>query len=217
MSKTKVLLAMGIILLFVGLSVSPATAKTSIKDKYFTNTNFTEEELEELESFMPKLMEEMAKATSCAELLKILNAFIKDCGNRPIIGFLLEIVKEIMNVMNNINDLRPLKTNAFIMSWGFANKINPFKDNKFQLYRPLTAWYYSGKSNLLLNSRTIIIDFHPFNIKMLTGRQIGFMRNFAGIYFHRETTLTDKSYTFFMGKTAAVRGFDLSILNILGQ
>ena len=65
--------------------------------------------------------------------------------------------------------------------------------------------------------RTIIIDFQPFKINMLTGRQIGFMRNFAGIYSHRETTLTQKSHTFFMGKTAAIRGFDLSILNILGQ
>ena len=127
------------------------------------------------------------------------------------------IIKEIMRTMNRVNGLRPLKTNAFIMSWGFANKINPFKENKLQLFRPLTAWYYSGKSKLILNSKTIIIDFDPFNIKLLTGRQVGFMRNFAGIYLHRETTLTEKSYTFFMGKTAATRGFDLSGLNIIGQ
>ena len=214
MSKTKVLLAMGIILLFVGLSVSPATAK-------ITNTNvigkFTEIELEEMRILMPRLMEEMSTATSCAELLTILTTFMKNCGNHPILELLIKIVREILDVMNRADGLRPLKTNAFIMSWGFANKINPFKENKLQLYRPLTAWYYSGKSNLILNSRTIIIDFQPFKINMLTGRQIGFMRNFAGAYFHRESTLTDKSYTFFMGKTAAVRGFDLSILNILGQ
>lgn len=209
MSKTKVLLAMGIILLFVGLSVSPATAKV-------IKTDLTEK-LNDMEGIISELMEKMSQATSLSHLLEILTTFTKGRVNYPIIGLIMMIIREIMDVMNKINGLRPLKTNAFIMSWGFSNKINPFKDNKFQLYRPFTAWCYSGKSNLILNSRTIIIDFQPFKINMLTGRQIGFMRNFAGIYSHREATLTQKSYTFFMGKTAAVRGFDLSILNILGQ
>lgn len=209
MTKTKVLLAMGIILLFIGLSFSPATAKV-------IKTDLTEK-LNDMEGIIPKLMDEMSQATSISHLLEILTTFTKGCGNHPIIGLIMMIIREIMDVMNRINGLRPLKTNAFIMSWGFANKINPFKDNKFQLYRPFTAWSYSGKSNLIVNSRTIIIDFSPFSIKMLTGRQIGFMRNFAGIYSHRETTLTQRSHTFFMGKTAAIRGFDLSILNILGQ
>jgi len=207
MSKTKVMLAMGIILLFIGLSFSPATAKVIKTDLI---------ELNDMD-IIPELMEKMSQATSLSHLLEILTTFTKGRGNNPIIGFIMMIIIEIMDVMNKINGLRPLKTNAFIMSWGFSNKINPFKDKMFQLYRPFTAWCYSGKSNLILNSRTIIIDFQPFKINMLTGRQIGFMRNFAGIYSHREATLTQKSYTFFMGKTAAVRGFDLSILNIIGQ
>jgi len=209
MSKIKVLLAMGIILLFIGLSFSPATAKVTKTDVI--------EKLNNMEGIIPELMEKMSQATSLGNLLEILNTFTKSYGNHPIIGLIMMIIREIMDVMNKINGLRPLKTNAFIMSWGFSNKINPFKDNKFQLYRPFTAWSYSGKSSLILNSRTIIIDFQPFKINMLTGRQIGFMRNFAGIYSHRETTLTQKSHSFFMGKTAAIRGFDLSILNILGQ
>ena len=209
MSKIKILLAMGIILMFIGLSFSPATAKIIKTD--------LSEKIENMEGVIPALMDEMSKATSCAQLMDILTDFMKGSGNHPIIGLIMMIIKEIMGIMNRINGLRPLKTNAFVMSWGFASKINPFKDNKFQLYRPLTGWAYSGKSNLILNSRTIIIDFQPFSIKMLTGRQIGLMRNFAGIYSHRETTLTQKSHTFFMGKTAAVRGFDLSVLNILGQ
>ena len=98
MSKTKVLLAMGIILLFVGLSVSPATAK-------ITNTNvigkFTEIELEEMRILMPRLMEEMSTATSCAELLTILTTFMKNCGNHPILELLIKIVREILDVMNS--------------------------------------------------------------------------------------------------------------------
>lgn len=210
MTKMKVLFGIGTILLFIGLAFSPATAK-------IINNNFKDENLVELERIIPKLMDDIETASSCPELIGILSTFMNEYRNHPILDFVMKIIKELLDIMSRINSLRPLNTNAFILSWGFANKINPFKDNKLQLYRPLTVWCYSGKSNLILNSRTIIIDFAPFKIKMLTGRQFGFMRNFAGIYLHRETTLTDKSYTFFMGKSAAIRGFDLSILNVLGQ
>jgi len=209
MKKVKVILAMGIISLFIGLSVSPATAK-------IVKTDLTQD-LEEMKDLIPELMDEMSKATSLNDLIERLNIFAEGCRGHPILTLVMTIIHELLDILNRVNGLRPLKTNAFIMSWGFSNKINPFKENKLQLYRPFTGWCYSGKSNLILNSRTLVVDFCPFAIKMFTGRQIGFMRNFAGIYAHRETTMTQKSYTFFMGKTAAMRGFDLSMLNILGQ
>ena len=210
MTKMKLLFGIGTILLFIGLAISPATGK-------LLDNNLRDNNLLELENIIPKLMDDIERASSCPELISILTSFMTEYRNHPVMDIVMKIIKEVIELMNRINRLRPLNTNAFILSWGFANKINPFKDNKLQLYRPLTAWCYSGKSNLILNSRTIIIDFSPFKIKMLTGRQIGFMRNFAGVYLHRETTLTDKSYTFFMGKSTAIRGFDLSFLNILGQ
>jgi len=208
MSKTKVVLAVGMILLFIGLAFSPATAKPS---------SLTQ--LKELPAvdLLNKLSLEMSKATDYNELIATIQKFITDYGRHPFLVLLLQIIIGIMNISNKIDGIRPLRKNAFIMSWGFTNKINPFKNNNVDLYRPLTLWYYSGKSNLILNSRTVIISFSPFQIKMLTGRQIGFMRNFAGLYWHRETTLGSKSFTIFMGKSTAVRGFDLSFLNILGQ
>ena len=208
MSKTKVILAIGMILLFIGLAFSPATAKPS---------SLTQ--LKELPAvdLLNKLSLEMSKATDYNELIATIQKFITDYGRHPFLVLLLQIIIGIMNISNKIDGIRPLRKNAFIMSWGFTNKINPFKNNNVDLYRPLTLWYYSGKSNLILNSRTVIISFSPFQIKMLTGRQIGFMRNFAGLYWHRETTLGSKSFTIFMGKSTAVRGFDLSFLNILGQ
>lgn len=207
MSKTKVALAVGMILLFIGLAFSPVTAKT---------TSLTGIK-EEVPTFLNELSDAMAEATSCSELLEIVNDFMADYGRHPFLVLLLQIIIGIMNVSNKIDGIRPLRKNAFVMSWGFTNKINPFKDNKIDLYRPLTIWRYTGKSNLILNSRTVIISFSPFRIKMLTGRQIGFMRNFAGIYWHRESTLGSKSFTLFLGKSSAVRGFDLSLLNVLGQ
>ena len=208
MSKTKVVLAVGMILLFIGLAFSPATARTSSLPKL---------EQTPAVDLLNKLSLEMSKATNYNELIEIIQDFITDYGRHPFLVLLLQIVIGIMNVSNKIDGIRPLRKNAFVMSWGFTNKINPFKNNNVDLYRPLTLWYYSGKSNLILNSRTIIISFSPFQIKMLTGRQIGFMRNFAGLYWHRETTLGSKSFTLFMGKSTTVRGFDLSFLNILGQ
>ena len=212
MSRTKALIAIGIIMLFVGLAFSPATATSKIT----TNIDLSEAQLETLEKFLPELMNKMESATSYAELIDIINSYISDWGRHPFLVLLLEFIIGVINLGNNIDGIRPLMKKAFIMSWGFANKINPFKENKAQLYRPLTAWYYSGRSNLILNSRTLIIGY-PFSIKTLSGRQIGFMRNFAGVYVHRETTLTDKSFTFFMGRAASVRGFDLSFLNVWNQ
>lgn len=208
MSKTKVALAVVMVLLFIGLAFSPVTARNS-----------RQELIEKMPTvdFLNDLSLAMSEASNLEQLLEIVNDFIANNGRHPFLILLLEIIIGIINVSNKIDGIRPLRKNAFVMSWGFTNKINPFKDNKIDLYRPLTIWRYTGKSNLILNSRTVIISFSPFKIKMLTGRQIGFMRNFAGIYWHRESTLGSKSFTLFLGKSAAVRGFDLSLLNILGQ
>jgi hypothetical protein len=206
MSTLKSLLAIGMILLFLGVAISPVTARPTLRETTV-----------EIPEFLDELTDAMAEATSVTELVEVINGFITEYGRHPFLTLLLEIVIGIINFGNKFDAIRPIKRNAFILSWGFTSKINPFKNNKFDLYRPLTLWYYSGKSNLLLNSRTIIISFSPFSIKMLTGRQIGFMRNFAGIYYHREKTLSNKAFSFFMGKSSTVRGFDLSFLNVLGQ
>ena len=213
MSRTKPLIAIGVIISFIALAFSPVSSQIAIRE----STKELVEQVKEVPVFFEDLALAMSKATSYSELIDIIDSFMDKWGRHPFLELLLEFIKGIMNVGNKLNIIRPLRKDAFVMSWGFAKKINPFKDNEFQLYRPITAWFYSGKSNLILNSRTVIITFFPFTVKMLTGRQFGLMRNFAGVYLHRETTLTDKSFTLFMGKTAAVRGFDLSILNVIGQ
>ncbi|MBU0496722.1 MAG: hypothetical protein KKG04_02045, partial [Candidatus Thermoplasmatota archaeon] len=130
---------------------------------------------------------------------------------------LLQLLVEGIGFRNRINEMRPLRRDALVISWGFSNKLNPLRENKLQLYRPISVWYYSGPAKLLINSRTIIIDFQPFLVKSLTGRQIGCMRNFAGLYWHRQSTLWDKSWTIMVGRAMTVRGFDLSMFNVLNQ
>lgn len=220
MSKIKTILAIGVIALFMGLVVSPVTATTENKENFEALKeikNISDQEFFEMQRLMPLLMDRMAEAQSPAELLTILTTFIRKSHNLPFISLLLGIIRQIIDLMHRTNLLRPLKTNAFVMSWGFTNKVNPLKDNEVDLYRPFTLWYYAGRSSLVVNSRTLTIDFNPFRIHMQTGRQIGFMRNFAGIYYHRQTTLSQRSFTFFMGRTGAVRTVDLSTFNWLGQ
>ena len=221
--KNKAIIAVGVIFLFLGLAISPVTAKTDEKVTYslvgedgLQEFTFSEKEDAMVQEFLSNLVERMSTATSESELMEIVDGFMDNCFGRPFLSLLLQLIIKFIDFNHKINQLRPLRKKAFIMSWGFTNKINPFKDNKMQLYRPITLWYYSGKSGFLANSRTFILG-SPFSIKMLTGRQVGLMTNFAGLYIHRETTFTKQSYTLFMGYANAVRGFDLSLMNIWGQ
>ncbi|MBU1941936.1 MAG: hypothetical protein KKC68_09210, partial [Candidatus Thermoplasmatota archaeon] len=162
-----------------------------------------------MSDFLPLLLTAIEKADSLPQLVGIVNQFCNDWGRNPILIFLLQLLVEGIGFRNRINEMRPLRRDALVISWGFSNKLNPLRENKLQLYRPFSLWYYSGPAKLLINSRTIIIDLYPFMVKSLTGRQIGFIRNFAGLYWHRQSTLWDKSWTIMVGRAMTVRGFDL--------
>jgi len=230
MSKMKPLLAIGIILLFVGLSFSPATAKViDVKEKLelgmigedgkisMQTFKLSADELKETDRLLAQLMEKMQSATDYDQLIDTVKSFRTEWGRFPFLMFLLGLIEKILNMNHNLNQLRPLRKNALIMSWGFGPRFNPFKQNKVTLFLPIMTWYYTGRGNLLINSRTIIVDPYPFSIKSLTGREFGCMRNFGGLYIYRHSTLTDKTYTFMLGRAAAVRGFDLSLFNVWNQ
>lgn len=218
MLKTKGILAVGVILLFMGVAFSPALAQPIEQDRFMISTigNLTtkvqllEKDLATMEKFLPVLFEKMQSATSYSELIGIIHSFMKEWGRHPFLILLLELIIKVLNFNYKLNQLRPLRKTAFVMSWGFTNKLLPFGKNKFNLAKPFTIWYYSGRSNFLLNSRTIIIDPYPFSIRMLTGRQIGMMTHFIGVYIHRDSSYTDKIQSFFFGYAGVIRGFDLS-------
>jgi len=220
MVKIKGILAIGVILLFLGLAVSPVTAQTAVKDQLEVNTiggikqmQLSIKDMATMEKFLPALIEKMASATSLPSLIDIIQSFIAENGRHPVLIGLLQILIKTINFNFKINQLRPLRKNVFIMSWGFTNKFLSLGKNKINIARPLTAWYYSGRSNVVLNSRTIILDPYPFGIKMYTGRQIGLMSDFVGLYIHRSGSIADKAITFFFGFAKVVRGFDLSPMN----
>lgn len=218
MTKTKVVLAVGMILLFLGLSMSPATATLSwnsqreiigLREALQTSMSCDNQDVI-LGKFLPLLTEKMQTATSVQELINILHSCMREWGRYPLVMMLLQIIIKLITWNNQFNKLRPVRYNAFIISWGFANGLLPSKENRLNIFRPFTMWYYAGRSNMLLNSRTMIFDLSPFNIKTLTGRQIGFVRDFAGIYLYRHQTLMDMSSTLMIGHGKIIRGFDLS-------
>jgi hypothetical protein len=220
MVKIKGILAIGVILLFLGLAFSPVTAQTAVKDQLEVNAmggikqmQLSEKDMTTMEKFLPTLIEKMASATSIPSLIDIIQSFIAENGRHPILIVLLQIIIKTINFNFKISQLRPLRKNVFIMSWGFTNKFLSLGKNKINIARPLTGWYYSGRSNVVLNSRTILMDPYPFGIKMFTGRQIGLMSDFVGFYIHRSGSIADKAITFFFGFAKVVRGFDLSPMN----
>jgi hypothetical protein len=222
MTKIRGIFALSVIVLFMGLAVSPATAETPIEaqvqDQVQTtisgikSVQLTVKDMIAIGDFLPTLVEEMKTATSYTELIDTIQKLALEYGRSPILVLFLNLLIKSIDFNFKIGQLRPLRRTAFIMSWGFTNKFLSLGKNKLNIVRPFTSWYYSGKSNLLLNSRTVILDLHPFSIRTLTGRQIGFMSEFIGLYIHRSSTIGDKAITLFFGHAQTIRGFDLSPL-----
>lgn len=217
MVKIKGILTVGVILLFLGLAVSPITAQTTIEDQLkvdtisdLTSVQLTEKEITAMEEFLPLLLEKMQTQTSYSGLIETMTHFITDHGRHPILVFILTLLIKSINFNYKLGQFLPVRKNAFVMSWGFTHKLLSYRSLGIQMIRPITGWYYSGPSNVLLDSRTIILDPYPFSIKVLTGRQIGIMSDFIGLYIKRSGTTSEHTMTYFFGYAKIIRGFDLS-------
>lgn len=222
MAKTKEILAVGVILLFMGMAFSPViTATTPTQEQNEIKTISTlssqiklaENDMVTMEKLLPALMDKMKSATSMSDLINTVQAFMNEHGRRPFLVLMLTLMIKTIHLQFKFGQFRPVRKTAFIISWGFTNKILSLGKNKFNLARPFTLWYYSGRSNLVVNSRTIIIDLYPFSVKTVSGRQIGTMTNFIGLFLHSKGTIGDKTRTLFMGWAGSIRAFDLSPFN----
>jgi hypothetical protein len=217
MVKIKGIIATGVILLFLGLALSPVSAQMTIKERLESSTigniasvQLSDNDFAVMQKYLPTLFEKMRGAATLPSLMDIIYSFLAEHSQKPVIVFVLKLLIQAINLDYKINQLRPLRTTAFIMSWGFTNKFLSLGKNKLNIVRPMTVWYYSGRSNVLFNSRTIIFDLYPFSIRTLTGRQVGLMTDFIGLYIHRSGTIGDKAITFFFGYAQTIRGIDLS-------
>ena len=221
MSRIKEIIATGVILLFMGMAISPviATTPTQVQNELKTinalssQIKLAENDIITMEKMLPTLMEKMKSATSLNGLISTLQGFMKEYGRRPGLVILLTLMIKTIDFQYKLGQFRPVRKTAFILSWGFTNNILNLGKNKLNLAKPFTMWYYASGSNRIMNSRTIIFDFYPFGVKMVTGRQVGMMTNFIGPYLHSKGILGDKMHTLFFGWAASIRAFDLSPFN----
>jgi len=172
----------------------------------------SERDLTTMEKFLPLLVEKMQTATSYSEIIDLTQCFMKQYGRHPVLVLILNLLIKTINFQFKFGQIRPVRINAFVISWGYTNKIFSYRSLGMQMIKPLTAWYYSGRSDRVLNSYTIILDPYPLGIKVLTGRQFGYMTNFIGLYIHRSGITAEQSMTYFIGHAKIIRGFDLSPL-----
>lgn len=218
MLNNRTILATGIALLFILLSISPATANI-----------FQEETSQELECLFFK---EGKKATSkifefseeeSKGIADKISTFMENIESkhtyfgimRAIKGFLGTDDSALQELFQNIDidgvDLPSLGKRVFVVSHGRSNIINPFRKFQINLLRPATLfWYYHGSSDRILSDKTIIIDPYPSDIKVLDGRQVGIMRRFVGIYIYMPASTSSESNFFFIGYARNVFGLDLS-------
>ena len=217
MAKIKGILAVGVILLFLGLAVSPVTSQATIRDRLEIGTignlasiQLSEQDLTTMEKFLPIFIEKMQTATSYSEIIDLTQCFMKEYGRHPVLVLILNLLIKTINFQFKLSQLRPVRINAFVISWGFTNQLLSYRSLGIQMIRPITGWFYSARYNSLLDSRTIILDPYPLGIKVITGRQIGYMTNFIGLYIHRSGINAEQSITYFLGYAQTIRAFDLS-------
>jgi len=140
MVKIKGILAVGVILLFLGLAFSPVTAQTTIKDQLEVSTigdlapvQLSEKDLTIMEKFIPALLEKMQTATSYSELIGTVQSFIKEYGRQPVLVLILTLLIKAINFNFKFNQFRPVRQNSFIMSWGFTNKFLSLGKDKINI------------------------------------------------------------------------------------
>ncbi len=228
MQKIKACLAIGVAILFLTLaSINPASAKQSMF-KYSTT------DLEEVAVFsvLSELSEKIEnEAQNFEDIVDIIEEF---CQNKmtdrfPIIS---TILKKILSFVLDRGDwyiggrnvdlggvftgelLEKFKRSnptKFIISFGTYNclKIRD-KENEFKFSKPFAFWRYSTRNAKIIRGKTTIISrtyepTHPLDFNKKIGPQLGFMRNFRGLYLDIQSKLTGNYYTIILGRAQGAR------------
>lgn len=210
------IIAISIILIFVGLSISSANASIKSENKkeelltliyqtIKTDGSINEESVdltkEEANTFQNVLSEIIDTIQSEDNSEKILD---------KIIDFLKEKFSNLYNKLKLLLDnIKTRLSKVFIISYGKSYKLNPFKKNEVKLSQKFSAWYYYCKEGLF-QGKTLM--FKPLKLKaqVLDGIQFGYMADFKGLYFYIAKKIPEQSFTFFFGSASKVIGFDFN-------
>jgi len=209
------LMAIGIAVLFVAISISHAEAGNSSNNvesepillefgtiasdgTFATDALFISEgDLSELEEAVSVIMDKIESTNdfdwgSLRELIERL------FGREGILfGRLFEIFSKF----------KLSKTRGFVISSGHGRDLSIRDSFSFNIRKNLAFWHYNSKK--LFNDRTIIVKPSALKFKILKGRQVGIMRNFFGLYLSVSRGFLKDSYTFFMGTARRINGFEV--------
>jgi hypothetical protein len=207
--KTKTgILAISAVILLTSLSVSPAlAATTTTPDLSMTDTQVTK-----LDKILPSFMNDLALVKDEQGFTQLVNHYFFRYRDQPVFRFFHRIAVHRF-IQRHILCFSHLRTSAWVISYGAINRLFSHQLFHISLYRPFTLWFYGNLATPLTHSRTFVIDFHPFSIMNVNGRQIGWMHDFVGFYLERNRPFIGGDYTFFAGHVGRIRAYDLSPLN----
>lgn len=214
MNKKFGIISIGIVLLFVGIAVNPATSvKVSEKEseeillEYLDISEdgtlvkekiaLSEGDFQEFRDMIIELFEKIKEKADSIKLDAFLNSF----------KLLVEYPK-LRELAVKMVKLIPLKRMALVMSYGTSYKLNPLKKSELKIREKLSMWRYNSKG--AIDSKTYILRPLKTDFDILTGMQAGFMYKFTGIYIYVANQIPKLSYTFFMGTARMANGFDLN-------
>ncbi len=212
MKTRKAVLAVSAVLLLTSLAVSPVFAETAPLYTKATDLSMSSSDVTALDNFYSSFLNDLAKVKDFNGFHKLVDSYITKWGEHPLLRCLHRYIVR-KTIERHILHLQSLRTTAFVISMGTLNKVVSRQNVNFNIYRPVSFWLYSNQGNPFMKSRTFIIDFSPFSIRNVDGRQIGFMRNFYGVYIRSYRPLLGGEHTYFFGHAERIRVFDLSPFN----
>jgi len=180
------------IFLLMGLGLNPVVSSNKIIEQKESNDILVNQQLSEIDDTNTFSLNEKE-----LELLKncISNILPTDITLEQIINF----IKNMVNVNPSL-----LRKNL-VISQGWSNTANFFKDSKFQIKQDaFSFWRYTQSSKAGVESKTFVSRlkndfFSSKSVELYTGAQTGFMIRPIGLYFFQKNTYPNLSYTLFIG------------------
>ncbi len=217
MKKKHGIIAVAVVLLFVGLAFNPATAKNTIRNEenkgilleYLSISEdgktlreklmLSEDELKDLSDMFSQIFEKINEKLSINKFQVFLKSF----------ELLVKYPKLRELVVNFVKLRYSLRTRALVMSHGMCYKLNPLRKSEFKVKQKMSTWRYNSGGPF--SSKTYILRPFKSDFEVLNGIQMGVMYKFSGIYMYVARKVPELSYTLFMGTARLANGFDLNI------
>lgn len=215
--KNKII-TMGILFVFIAMSFSSINADMVVNEELKEETvtvgfsavdskgltqkyelKLTEEKFSKLKTALSELSEKIENIKDFKDIRNILDKSFEE--DYPILYFLLTTFGSTL--INNTN---------FIVSSGYGYKLKLLNQKELTSQKRSLLWHYSKSPDKKLPTRTLIIKGLDINPKILSGKQIGFMTKFTGIYLFIPEQYPEKSYTFFIGAAKMAFGIELKSL-----